>query len=77
MREHSKAQGGFSEALTVFREPFEISIADPDHSILEQRFLSMGLSLRGRTLVFTYVVKSQNGIRIVRAGQASNRELRD
>ena len=35
----------FTEAATVFGDPFEITIPDPDHSIGEFRFLSMGYSL--------------------------------
>lgn len=42
---------GFAEASTVFGDWLEVTIPDPDHSIAEQRFLSMGLSTTGRLLV--------------------------
>jgi uncharacterized DUF497 family protein len=32
----------FTEAATVFGDPLELTISDPDHSIGECRFLSMG-----------------------------------
>ncbi len=28
----------FEEAVTIFADPFEIGIYDPDHSVLEDRF---------------------------------------
>ncbi len=35
----------FTEAMTVFGDPFEVTIPDPDHSVGEQRFVSMGSPL--------------------------------
>ena len=35
----------FAEAMTIFGDPLELTIADPDHSEDEPRFLSIGLSL--------------------------------
>jgi hypothetical protein len=34
----------FAEAMTIFGDPLELTIADPDHSGDEPRFLSIGLS---------------------------------
>lgn len=34
----------FTEAMTVFGDPLEVTIPDPGHSVEEQRFLSMGES---------------------------------
>ena len=36
----------FAEAMAVFGDPLEVTIADPDHSEDEQRFLSIGSQLR-------------------------------
>ena len=36
----------FAEAMTVFGDPLEVTIPDPDHSLEEFRFVSMG-ALRG------------------------------
>ena len=34
----------FDEAITVFKDPFSITILDPDHSIDETRFIDLGHS---------------------------------
>ena len=33
----------FAEASTVFGDPFEYTISDPDHSIGEYRYSSLGI----------------------------------
>ena len=42
------------EAMTVFGDPLEIAIADPQHSEEEFRFLAWGQSETGRLLVVAY-----------------------
>lgn len=37
----------FEEATTVFRDLLSITIADPDHSDSENRFIDLGMSYRG------------------------------
>lgn len=66
----------FAEAATVFGDPFEVTISDPDHSIGEYRFLSMGISSAGRVLVVSYAERSNNRIRIISVRAASHRERR-
>ena len=44
----------FGEAMSVFGDPLEITIADPDYSEGESRFLSLGGSERRRLLVAAY-----------------------
>ena len=79
-RKHAENVGkhgvGFAEAATVFGDPLEVTIPDPDHSVTEQRFLSMGVSEAGRVLVVSYVERVTNGIRIISARAASRRERR-
>ncbi len=65
----------FAEATTVFGDPLELTIADPDHSVGEFRFLSMGRSSRNRILVVSYTER-QERIRIVSARIASSKERR-
>ena len=48
----------FSEASTVFGDPFELTISDPDHSQEEFRFLSIGRSVLGNLLLVSYTVKT-------------------
>ena len=63
----------FSEAMTVFADPLELTIADPDHSAEEHRFLSNGLSVAGRLLVVAYTERSDR-TRIINAREASSQE---
>jgi uncharacterized protein len=65
--ENSKKHGvGFAEASTVFGDPLEITIPDPDHSEGEARFLSVGLSAGNRLLVVSYTERDGK-IRIIHA----------
>jgi uncharacterized protein len=66
----------FTEAMTIFGDPFEITIPDPDHSEDEFRFLSMGLSGSKRLLVVVYTERDQR-TRIISAREASPKERRD
>ena len=65
----------FTEAATVFGDPLELTISDPDHSIGEYQFLSMGHSVRNRILVVSYTER-ENRIRIISARTASPKERR-
>jgi uncharacterized DUF497 family protein len=63
----------FSEAMTVFGDPLEITIPDPDHSEGEVRFISMGISTSGRLLVLTYTER-EGRTRIINARRATPQE---
>ena len=63
----------FLEAITVFGDPFEITISDPDHSEGEARFLSLGCSEQGRLLVVSYTER-EGRIRFISAREAVPRE---
>lgn len=67
----------FFEASTIFGDPLELSITVPDRSISEQRFLSLSLLLRGRTLVVSYVERTQEKIRVISAREASHQDRGD
>ncbi len=45
-----KHRVSFDEAATVFYDPLSATVDDPDHSIGEQRLLTIGYSSRGRLL---------------------------
>ena len=66
----------FAEAMTVFNDPFELTVPDPDHSIGEARFVSMGGSEAGRLLVVSYTERTRGEIRIIGARPASRKERR-
>jgi uncharacterized DUF497 family protein len=71
-RKHSVS---FDEAMTVFADWDSITIADPDHSEGEERFLVIGLSVRGRLLVVSHAERGDN-TRIISARRADVRERR-
>lgn len=63
----------FTEAMTLFGDPLEVTIPDPGHSVEEQRFLSMGESSAGRLLVVAYTER-EGRIRIISAREATAQE---
>jgi uncharacterized DUF497 family protein len=70
-----KHRVSFDEAMTVFADWDSITIADPDHSEGEERFLVIGLSVRGRLLVVSHTDRGEN-TRIISARHADARERR-
>lgn len=66
----------FDEASTVFSDPLSGTIPDPLHSGLgEERFVTMGLSARGRLLVVVHL-DSDEVVRIISARPATATERR-
>ena len=65
----------FDEAKTVFNDPFSITIADPEHSLDEDRYIDIGISARGQLLVVVYT-EIKSTIRIISCRQATARERR-
>ena len=63
----------FGEAMTVFGDPLEVTIADPDHAEDEQRFLSIGTSAAGRLVVVAYTERAGR-TRIINAREATAQE---
>jgi uncharacterized DUF497 family protein len=68
-----KHEVSFHEAASVFADTMSITIPDPDHSVLEVRFLDLGLSYRNRLLVVSYVERGEV-IRIISVRRASRSE---
>jgi hypothetical protein len=44
----------FEEASTVFGDPLSLLMNDPDHSIEEERYILLGMSLNNRLLVVSF-----------------------
>jgi len=65
----------FSEAATVFADPLSLTIDDPDHSVGEQRYITMGVSYQQRLLVVAHR-HYKDRIRIISARLATGRERR-
>ena len=66
----------FTEAMTIFADPFEVTIIDPDHSEQEARFLSIARSVLGRLLVVAYTERGSR-TRLISAREATPKERRD
>jgi hypothetical protein len=63
----------FSEALPVFEDDFAITITDDESDPREQRFVSVGMGVKGRVLVVVYSYRGRN-IRIISARLAEAQE---
>jgi uncharacterized DUF497 family protein len=61
-----KHRVSFAEAATVFGDTLSITIYDPDHSVDEERYLTVGSSRRGRLLIVAHADRGDR-VRIVSA----------
>jgi len=75
--ENRRSHGvAFTEAQTVFGDPLEVTIPDPDHSDEELRFLSLGRSEVDRLLVVSYTERGSRVRIIQRTGGDSQGKTR-
>ena len=65
----------FSEASTVFGDPLSLTIPDPVHSEIEDRFVVLGESANRRLLVVVFAERDSK-IRIISARRATQYERR-
>jgi uncharacterized DUF497 family protein len=63
----------FEEATTAFRDPLSATAPDPDHSVGESRFITFGLSAKGRLLVVSHTERGET-IRLISARLATKQE---
>jgi uncharacterized protein len=67
----------FEEAQTVFDDTRALLFPDPDHSKEEERFILLGASSVGRTLLVVHCYnESEELFRIISARKASTKEVR-
>ena len=67
----------FEEAKTVFYDEFARLLADPEHSLEEDRYILLGLSAQLRCLVVCHCYReSEQTIRIISARKASKSETK-
>ncbi|MGO4882291.1 MAG: BrnT family toxin [Bryobacteraceae bacterium] len=66
----------FGEAASVFGDQLSATAPDPDHSSSENRFITIGLSNRGRLLMVAHVERRER-IRIVSARTLTRTERSD
>ena len=72
MRKHGVR---FEEAATAFGDALSSTVADPDHSLDEDRFILLGVTERNRLVVVSHTVRGDT-IRLINARPATARERR-
>jgi len=80
-RENREKHGvDFDESATIFRDPKAISIFDPDHSETEERWITMGISEKGRLLIVNHTFQEESGmeitVRIFSSRKATKKETK-
>ena len=65
----------FDEASTVFGDPLNLLMADPDHSRDEQRYLLLGMSNRRRLLAVAFAERPPQ-TRLISVRRATRQERR-
>jgi hypothetical protein len=65
----------FHEAGTVLDDPLSMTFPDPDHSVEELRYLTIGSSISGRILVFAHTDRGEE-VRLISARPATPSERR-
>ena len=65
----------FEEATTVFADTLSVTIFDTLHSFEEDRYIIIGSSFKGRTLVVVHVDRGDN-IRLISVRLATKNERR-
>jgi uncharacterized DUF497 family protein len=63
----------FEEAVSVFYDPLAASFEDPDHSLSEGRWITVGYSVSGRLLIVWHTDR-RGGVRLIGARRATRRE---
>jgi uncharacterized DUF497 family protein len=63
----------FTEAATVFNDPLSITYVDPDHSVDEDRYIIIGLSITNRLLIVAHTDRGA-ATRIISAREVTSRE---
>lgn len=68
-----KHRVSFDEAGSVFLDPLAISGPDPDHSVVESRYITFGMSSLGRLLAVSHSYRP-GVIRIISARRVTRAE---
>jgi len=65
----------FQEAASVLGDDLSITYPDPDHSVREHRFITVGMSRSGSVLMVAHTDRGDN-VRIISARKTTRRERR-
>lgn len=63
----------FEEASTVFADPLSLLMPDPDHSLGEERYIVLGMSMRRRLAVVSFAERPPR-TRLISARLATRHE---
>ena len=63
----------FDEAVTAFYDPLSATFDDPDHSVGEQRYITVGFSSQNRLLIVAHTERGE-AARIISARLATAHE---
>ena len=63
----------FNEAATVFGDSLGTTVPDPDHSLAEDRYITVGMSSRRRLVMVAHTERGQR-IRIISARELTRAE---
>ena len=65
----------FAEASSVFGDPLATTLADPEHSLDEERLLTTGMSTEKR-IIIVWHTEADETIRIIGAREVTSHERR-
>jgi uncharacterized DUF497 family protein len=71
LKKHSVS---FEEATTVFTDSFALTFDDPDHSLDEKRFITIGTSTKQRILFLSHADRGEDHVRIIHTRPATKTE---
>jgi uncharacterized protein len=63
----------FEEAMTVFDDPLYIDFYDPDHSVVEHRYIIIGESQQRRLIIVSYTERDDI-VRLISAREVTRSE---
>lgn len=63
----------FEEGTTIFNDPLIVTIRDPNHSLSEERYISIGISIQARLLVVIHTERGERN-RLISCRKAGNAE---
>ena len=65
----------FHEAAMIFADPLSMTVHDPDHSVAEHRFITVGMDTAGRVLMVSHTDRGDT-IRLISARKTTRQERR-
>jgi uncharacterized DUF497 family protein len=65
-----------TKPATAFDDELQMTISDPDHSVGEHRYLTLGMTSRGRVVVVSHTEDEDDHVRIINARQPTPWERR-